>query len=127
VLEAVADPAGEWLPAVPVIRVVPHDGVDPWQIAAVLTSPVASALIAGQSAGSGLSPTTVRVSQRTLGALDWPGGDLRAAVAALRDDDIAACGRSVDAAYGVADPSLFDWWWRGVSRNSRSAAPGGER
>lgn len=133
VLEAVADPLGEWLPAVPVIRVVPIDSgdsldlfgssdpsgpVDVWAIAAVLTSPVASALVAGQSAGSGLSATTVRVSQRTLGALPWPAGNLQRAVASLRDGDIAGCGRLVDAAYGLderSDRELFEWWWRRAS------------
>ena len=114
VLEAVADPAGAWLPAVPVIRVVPDNPADVWSAAAVLTSPTASALIAEQSVGSGLSATTVRVSQRTLGALAWPAGELVDAVAALRDGNIEACGRAVDAAYGVHDDDLFDWWHRFV-------------
>ena len=97
VIEAVADPAGEWLPAVPVVRVVPHVGTDVWQIAAVLTSSVASAVVAAQSAGSGLSATTVRVSQRTLGTLPWPGGPLDGAI----------------AAYATAtSPNAACWWTR---------------
>ena len=123
VLEAVADPTGEWLPAVPVIRVVPPDPADVWTIAALLTSPVASALIAEQSLGSGLSAATVRVSQRTLGALPWPAGPLDEAVTSLKAGDIAGCGRAVDVAYGVdarLDVALFEWWWR-------SAVPGSER
>ncbi|MEO6125558.1 MAG: N-6 DNA methylase [Ilumatobacteraceae bacterium] len=118
VLEAVADPDGGWLPAVPVIRVVPTEPSDVWTIAAVLTSPVASVLIAEQSVGSGLSAATVRVSQRTLGALAWPAGSLAAAAAALQAGDIAECGHLVDAAYGVegvGDEALFEWWWHGVS------------
>ena len=118
ILEAVADPEGTWLPAVPVIRVVPNDPTAVWSVAAVLTSPVASALIAEQSVGSGLSATTVRVSQRTLGALAWPAGDLDDAITALRDGDIGACGRAVDVAYGVHDDVLFDWWHRAVLRRS---------
>ncbi len=114
VLEAVADATGSWLPAVPVIRVVPNAPSAVWQFSAVFTSPVASALIAGQSVGSGLSAATVRVSQRTLGALAWPTGDLDDAVAALRAGDIVGCGRAVDAAYGVHDDELFDWWHRAV-------------
>ncbi len=114
VLEAVADPSGSWLPAVPVIRVVPHQCDHVWSIAAVLTSPVASAVIAAQSVGSGLSATTVRVSQRTLGALPWPQGALGAAVDALRAGDVVACGKLVDEAFGVNDEELFRWWLNGV-------------
>ena len=120
VLEAVADPVGEWLPAVPVIRVVPVDGVGVWEVAAVLTSPVASVWVAEQSLGSGLSAATVRVSQRTLSALPWPAGSLDDAVAALRTGDIAACGRAVDAAYGSDDDArLHDWWWSAVRASTR--------
>jgi len=110
ILEAVADATGSWLPAVPVIRLVPADPETLWSLAAVLTSPVASALIAGESVGSGLSPRAMRVSQRTLGVLPWPGGDLHAAVAALRAGDVVGCGRNVDAAYGVDDDTLAAWW-----------------
>ena len=115
VIEAVVDEAGAWLPAVPVIRLVPNHPGELWEIAAVLTSPIASALIAEQSVGSGLSHRTVRVSQRTLGLLPWPQGDLTAAIAALRAGDIEGCGRAVDAAFGVDDPALFDWWRRSLS------------
>ncbi len=114
VLEAVADESGSWLPAVPVIRLVPNEGVDVHAIAAVLTSPVASVSIAQQSAGSGLSATTMRVSQRTLSALPWPQGDLSRAISALRAGDIEACGQAVDAAFGVDDNDLFAWWLNGV-------------
>ncbi|HRE03201.1 MAG TPA: hypothetical protein PLV68_18020, partial [Ilumatobacteraceae bacterium] len=79
--------------------------VDVMTIAAVLTSPVASAWVAAQAVGSGLTPGTVRVSQRTLGMLPWPAGDLSAAVAALRANDLAACGQAVDRAYGVTADS----------------------
>jgi len=117
VIEAVVDEAGAWLPAVPVIRLVPNRPEELWEIAAVLTSPVASALIAEQSVGSGLSRHTVRVSQRTLGLLPWPDGDLAAAVAAIRAGDIEACGREVDGAFGVDDPALFEWWRKSLSHD----------
>ena len=116
VLEAVVDEDGEWLPAVPVIRLIPNRPEALWLLSAVLTSPVASALLAAESVGSGLSATTMRVSQRTLGLLPWPAGDLTAAVEALRAGDLEACGRSVDAAYGVADAILSRWWRNGLSR-----------
>ena len=110
VIEAVVDDAGAWLPAVPVIRLVPNRPDELWEIAAVLTSPVASALIAEQSVGSGLSHRAMRVSQRTLGLLPWPKGDLAAAASALRAGDMEGCGRAVDAAFGVDDSALFEWW-----------------
>ncbi|MCU1399848.1 MAG: hypothetical protein JWN62_2957 [Acidimicrobiales bacterium] len=125
VLEAVVDEHGSWLPAVPVIRLVPNSSLEPvsvWDVAAVLTSPVASALIAGQSVGSGLSAATMRVSQRTLGALPWPAGSLADAVAALRSGDLVGCGRLVDAAYGVEDIALSSWWLTGLSHQGARSA-----
>lgn len=117
VIEAVVDEAGAWLPAVPVIRLVPNQPGALWQVAAVLTSPVASALIAEQSVGSGLSHHTVRVSQRTLGLLPWPEGDLAGAGAALRAGDVEGCGRAVDEAFGVDDAALFEWWRSSLSHD----------
>lgn len=116
VIEAVVDVEGRWLPAVPVVRVVPTNPADVWRVAAVLTSPAASAVIASQSAGSGLSATTVRVSQRTLGMLPWPAGDLQRAVVALRAGDLDACARAVSAAYGADDDDVHSWWVRGLPR-----------
>ncbi len=110
VLEAVADPEGAWVPAVPVVRVVPTNPSELWMIAAVLTSAVASATIAAQSVGSGLSASSVRVSQRTLNLLPWPSGPLGDAVGALRAGDFSRCAQLVDAAYGVSDPTLTAWW-----------------
>ena len=115
VLEAVVDEAGEWLPAVPVIRLVPTEPQELWPLAAVLTSPTASLHIAAQSVGSGLSATTVRVSQRTLGELPWPAGDTGEAVEALRAGDVVSCGRLVDSAYGVDDPAVTTWWLSGFT------------
>lgn len=124
-VEAVCDPHGDWLPAVPVLGVYPtgahwdDDDRRPivdlaesaWTIAAVLTSPVASAWLWHRGAGTGLSADAIRLSPVTLAALPWPTGDLGSAVAALRDGDVRGCGAAVDAAYGVGDDStLFDWW-----------------
>ena len=125
VVEAVCDPHGDWLPGVPVLGVYPSgahwDDADrrrpdelaesAWEIAAVLTSPLASAWLWHRGAGTGLSADTIRLSPVTLAALPWPSGDLGAAVAALRSGDVRTCGAAVDAAYGVSDDgALFDWW-----------------
>jgi hypothetical protein len=125
VVEAVCDPHGDWLPGVPVLGVYPSgahwDDADrrdldelatsAWEIAAVLTSPMASAWLWHRGAGTGLSADTIRLSPVTLAALPWPSRDLGAAVAALRNGDVRGCGAAVDAAYGAGDDvALFDWW-----------------
>jgi hypothetical protein len=111
VIEAVADPDGAWLPGVPVTTVTPIDSNSVWELAAVLTSPVAAAMAWHVGAGTGLSTTSLRVGPALLGALPWPAGELDAAVAALRDRDIVGCGRHVDAAYGIdGTDDLLSWW-----------------
>ena len=115
ILEAVADPEGEWLPGVPVNTVTPHDR-NPrsvWQIAAVLTSPVASAIAWHHAAGTGLSTTSMRIRPGVLAAVPWPSGELSEAVAALASGHIAECGELVTAAYGLGGDTaseLITWW-----------------
>jgi hypothetical protein len=95
--------------------VTPHDR-DPrsvWQIAAVLTSPVASAIAWHHAAGTGLSTTSMRIGPGVLAAVPWPSGDLSEAVAALASGHIAECGEQVTAAYGLggdATSELISWW-----------------
>ena len=115
ILEAVADRSGAWLPGVPVNTVTPATGttsVD--EIAAVLTSPVASVLAWQLAAGTGLSTTSMRVGPALLAQLPWPAGDLIRATAALAEGDVDGCGQAVTAAYAVdrhaAEPLLA--WWR---------------
>lgn len=117
VIEAVVDDDGTWLPGVPVITARPLDGADRWAIAAVLTSAVATVWAWHRAAGTGLSAHTVRLGPRWLGELPWPAGDLTGAVTALRAGDVAACGRAVHAAYGLApdDPAL-GWWLERLPR-----------
>ena len=138
IIEALADPAGAWLPGVPVIGVYPTgchwddrpsletplpDAADlersVWEIAAVLTSPVASVSLWHERAGTGLSAGAVRVAPATLAALPWPRGTLDDAVAALRAGDVRACGLAIDRAYGVTGPAateLADWWTAHLGR-----------
>ncbi|HEX6658640.1 MAG TPA: N-6 DNA methylase [Ilumatobacter sp.] len=115
ILEAVADRHGAWLPGVPVNTVTPTNGaatVD--ELAAVITSPVASVLAWQLAAGTGLSTRAVRVGPALLAQLPWPSGDLAAATAALISSDIEGCAREVTAAYAIdgraAEPLLT--WWR---------------
>lgn len=110
IVEAVADPGGEWLPGVPVTTVTPCDPGDVWAVAAVLTSPVASVLVWQHGAGTGLSTRSVRITPAALAAIPWPAGSLGAAVGALREGDVARCGALVTAAYGIDGDELVSWW-----------------
>ena len=114
ILEAVADPDGAWLPGVPVNTVTPTDATAVDEIAAVITSPVASVLAWQLGAGTGLSTIAVRVGPALLARLPWPAGDLSAATSALAEGDIDGCGRAVTAAYSIEDDeaAAMQAWWR---------------
>ena len=91
-----------------------------WQIAAVLTSPVASAWAWHRQAGTGLSAGTIRLGPVLLGELPWPAGGLDAAVQALRADDVRGCGTAMLDAYAVVSAAdrdaLLTWWLTAVER-----------
>ena len=117
VIEAVVDATGSWLPGVPAITARPHDGGDPWAVAAVLTSPFAAAWAWHHAAGTGLAPRAVRLGPRWLVDLPWPRGAIGPAVAALRAGDVVTCGRAVLGAYDVVGAAaLVDWWIDGLPR-----------
>src|SRR5688572_27921587 len=105
VVEAVADPDGSWLPGVPVTTCLPRAGASVWEIAAVLTSPVASIAAWHAAAGTGLSARALRLGPSVLATVPWPAGALDAAVDALRSGDIARCGAAVTLAYGIDSPA----------------------
>lgn len=121
-VECVVDPDGSTLPGVPVVTARPPEREDPsgrvgpdwaWAVAAVLTSPVTSAWVWHQAAGTGLAARSVRLGPRLLAAAPWPAGPLGEAVEAARAGDVEGCGRAVDAAFGLtgaAAAELFDWW-----------------
>ena len=117
-IEAVADADGRWLPGVPVTTAVPAVATRLWELAAVLTSPIASVAAWHRAAGTGLSAHSLRVGPDLLGGLPWPAGDLRAATAALRAGDVISCGSEVMRAFGMgaaaADEELMAWWRAGL-------------
>ena len=117
IIEAVADPGGEWLPSVPVITVTPSAPSEVRrtvaEIEAVLTSPIASVLAWHLAAGTGMSTQSVRLTPSVLSGIPWPGGALDTAISALAAGDVAGCGRAVVEAYGlpVAEADdLLNWW-----------------
>lgn len=137
VIEAVADPMGAWLPGVPITSVIPicdpdtsDRGVEAdralWEIAAVLTSPVATIAAWWASAGSGLSSHTVRISPRLIAATPWPEGDLTQAVAHLREGQIMECGAAVMGAFGIeSDHPALLWWLNSLNRTRAQVRSGG--
>ncbi len=124
IIEAVADADGRWLPGVPVVAGYPVADVDPWELAAVLTSPVATVWAWHEQGGTGLSAHTIRLGPELLSRLPWPRGGLHEAVDALRGGDVLSCGTLVDAAYGLGpDAARTGWWSTRVERVLARAAP----
>jgi hypothetical protein len=124
IIEAVADPGGRWIPGIPLITARPARGVDVPIIAAVLTSPVASAWAWHRAGGTGLSAAAIRLGPRWLAELPWPAGDLADATSALDVGDVVACGDAVTAAYGL-DPTmsaLRTWWVQWLQREDYEAS-----
>ena len=117
IVEAVCDPAGDWLPGVPVVAAYPNNSATAtdtaWEIAAVLSAPSVSAWAWHQRGGTGLSPNTIRLGPTMLAELPWPARSIADAVDALRAGDVVGCGRLVDAAYGIgaAERSVLSDWW----------------
>jgi hypothetical protein len=115
VVECVTDRRGTMLPAVPVLTARPHVAGDRSlsALAAVLSSPLASAWLWHAAAGTGLSARTVRLRPALLAAVPWPRGSLDAAIAAYDAGDLAAASEAVHRAYGIDHPEsgrLVDWW-----------------
>ncbi len=118
VVEAVADPAGEWLPSVPTITVTAPAG-RLWHVRAVLLAPPVAAFAAATYAGTALSMRAVKLSARQVGRLPLPPDDRAwddAAVLVARaqqEGDLGAlmlAGEVMCTAYGVDDATAS--WWR---------------
>ncbi|MFP5256115.1 MAG: N-6 DNA methylase [Acidimicrobiia bacterium] len=115
VLEAAADAHGRWVPSTPTISVVPADPTDLEGLLAAVCSPVASAWVARQAAGTALGTDTVRVTRALLEELPLPVDDVAwaAAVEALAAGDLEAYGEAATAMYGLGRRqrcAIVDWW-----------------
>lgn len=122
-LEALVDPVGNLLPTTPVITLRSQR---PWHVAAVLTSPVATAVAARRHAGAARSAGALKLSARQALALPVPQDDHDAwdlAAEAVRQahdapdpasrrDHLHRCGALMLQAHGVADPdgTVRGWW-----------------
>ncbi|GAB4004892.1 HsdM family class I SAM-dependent methyltransferase [Nocardioides ultimimeridianus] len=121
VIEAVADPAGELLPSVPVVSVVPHEPADLWRLLAVTLAPPVVAHAAARYLGTGLTPGSVKVSAKQLAALPLPSdADAwdEAAGLAAGGAGLEEIGAVMTHAYGIDDAGLVDWWLRRAVRGS---------
>lgn len=115
VLEAIADPEGQYLPVTPVVSVTPTQVEDVWRVLAVLLSPFASAWALEQYGGAGFTGGAIKLAAKqvcriplpaNLAAWDKAAAMLREAHSDARSNaaDIRA---EMDAAYSV---SLRDWY-----------------
>lgn len=132
VIEAAADPTGEWVPSTPVVSVRPVRETL-WRCLAILVAPPVAAWARAQAAGSALAPRSIRVSAPLLRAVPLPDADVaawqdaadllgRAHVVAdgwCPPDAVVEAARRMTRAYGCG--SEVDAWWR--ARAGRLSAP----
>lgn len=116
IIECVTDNDGSTLPGVPVVTGRPHraDAAVLDAVAAVLSSPYASAWAWHRAAGTGLSARNVRVGPRLLAELPWPAGALDSAIDAWRGGELVDSANAVHAAFGVSDDAELVTWWRSL-------------
>jgi hypothetical protein len=93
-IEAVADPAGQWLTTTPTISVFPADGAF-WRVAAVLLGPVGAAWALANYGAAALAVGAIKLSAGQLEKLPLPADSTAW--------DEAAAG--VAAAHAAADPA----------------------
>ena len=113
VVEAVADEVGDLLALTPSIAAIPRDPSHAEMLAVALSAPCLSALLHHRRAGSGQSRGALRLSAADVADLpipdDWDA--LAVAVAARRGGlSWREVGRTADAAYGVDEPDVLEWW-----------------
>jgi SAM-dependent methyltransferase len=117
VIEACVDTLGTWVPSVPVVSVEPLDPADLWRVAAVLCSPVASAVAASRFLGAGMAPGALKLSARQLLDLPCPASPWDDAADGLAGGDLDRCAVATTAAYGLApDHPVLVWWRAAVAR-----------
>lgn len=122
ILECLADPDGHLVVGVPGLVVIPGDPDDLWRIAAALSAPCVSAWLLRQTVGTGLSGDACRPTAPLLTGLPLP-ADVDAWNDAAQHVRLLASGgedletwrafaQRADAAYGVVDAGVADWWDR---------------
>jgi hypothetical protein len=121
VVELAVDEEGRYVAGVPLVVVRP-EASRLWHIAAALASPAVSSWLFHRSAGSGLSPTALRISAPWLREVPLP-SDLDAwdqGAMAFRCRDMDGFVDAMAAAYRVE--SDVGTWWRARARSVWSPA-----
>lgn len=120
VLEGAVDVDGTLVAGVPALVLVPDDAEDLWRLAAAIHAPVTSAWMLRRTLGTGLSAGSCRPTSALVGSIPLPvhvdAWDEAATLARRIADDATDPARweafavVADAAYGIDDPALRDWW-----------------
>ncbi len=71
-LEAIADPEGQYLPVTPVVSVTPTKVEDVWRVLAVLLSPFASAWALKQYGGAGFTGGAIKLAAKQVCRIPLP-------------------------------------------------------
>lgn len=133
ILEPWVDVQGNTLPCVPLITITPRDPSESqalWLIAAVLASPVASAMAIVEFAGAALSATAIKLSAKQCLSLPLPAeSDMESMAAAFRRiaspdasaDDLQHFAETSVAAYSIprGKVSAILSWWIPLANRSR--------
>ncbi len=124
-IEAVADVNGEWLPGVPVTTVFPNHAEELEQIASVINSPIASLISWHKRAGTGLSPTSLRLSPSSILDLPWPKNEIATdSLQTLANGNFSAFGVVMCESFGITgrDAETITDWWRSAGRPRQKRA-----
>jgi hypothetical protein len=125
VVEACIDRDGDLVPMTPVIAVVPTAAVGIEHLQAALSAPAATAWSLRRFGGAGMSSTALKLAARQVAEIPLPAhdGPWDEAVDLLRADvpDWPAVGRALNAAWGIEDDPLVDWWLNRFPRPGRGS------
>jgi hypothetical protein len=135
VIEVLVDAAGELVPGLPLITIVPHTPAaesDLWRIAAAIASPVATAVAFRRYAGAALSVDALKLSASQVERLPLPTVDAawragaecladahEAGDAAARTTALHAFGLAMVEAYGLPAAlaaEIAAWWTNRLDR-----------
>jgi hypothetical protein len=135
VIEVLVDAAGELVPGLPLITIVPHTPAaesDLWRIAAAIASPVATAVAFRRYAGAALSVDALKLSASQVERLPLPTVDAawragaecladahEAGDAAARRAALHAFGLAMVEAYGLPAALAAEvaaWWTNRLDR-----------
>lgn len=114
VVEAAVDRSGSWLPAPPVVSVIPHLPEHLSRMAALLSAPPVSAWLAGQVAGTGLSPGSLRITGPLVASIPFPADsvDWDRAEHAFEDhdDDYPERATAMFRLLPEQHDAVLEWW-----------------